>query len=94
MASVMVAFEVGVDKEDASTRLNNALNSHNGQQPLGIDTRYISTIDPDTIPILSFAVVATGSDDIVDTQIQLRAIGLDIINTLKTIPQTTLRYHQ
>ncbi|USN54647.1 MAG: hypothetical protein H6765_09200 [Candidatus Peribacteria bacterium] len=91
---------MGTDKEDASTRLYNAITSNQVQAPLGIQTRDIQAIDPDHIPIFSFAVyydpelAAAPEPDTRNIQLQLRTIALDLVDKLKTVDNTTLRYHQ
>jgi len=56
VSSVLVSFFVGVDKEEATTRLHNAITANRSRVPLGVDNWNIVSIDPDDIPIFSFVL--------------------------------------
>ena len=60
-ASVIVSFFVGEEKEKATTRLYNKLNSNMGQKPYGVQDIQIKAIDPDEIPIFSIALAYQGT---------------------------------
>lgn len=91
----MISFHVGVDKEEATTRLHNAIIANQSRVPLGVNSWDIQSIDPDNIPIFSFAISYEGDElDIVDQQRKLKTIALEVIDELKTVKNTTLRFHQ
>lgn len=61
--SVMVAFEVGVDQEDAKTRLYDKMYANYDLRPYNIEDVAIRSIDPEDLPQVTYAIVFSGSTD-------------------------------
>jgi multidrug efflux pump subunit AcrB len=95
----MVSFLVGEDKEDATTRLYNKMNSNIDQKPLGVTDIQIKAIDPDEIPIFSIAITKKSSENIdsfsgmkEEDTLMLRKIALEIQEEIKHIPEVSNIY--
>ena len=93
-ASIMVSFQVGEDKEDATTRLYNKIQSNSNQQPLGIQNMQITAIDPDEIPIFSIAISKKANNSwnyfsgmLEEDNIFLRKLALEIAENIKHIDE-------
>jgi len=94
-ASVMVTFFVWVDKEEATTRLYNKIFSSMNLKPLGAKEPMIQAIDPDEIPVFSYAIinkwnVESGNKN--NEILKLRKIGLDVLDRIKLVKWTSVLY--
>ncbi|MBS8121787.1 efflux RND transporter permease subunit [Candidatus Vampirococcus lugosii] len=92
--SVMVMFEIGTDKEKATTRLYNKIYTSLDFSPMGISQPSVMSIDPNDIPIFSFAIYNT-QKDIPEHKnlLKLKDISIDIVERLKLIDDTTVFYN-
>lgn len=89
--SVMVTFLVWTDKEVATTRLYNKIFSSIDLKPYWVWDPIIMPIDPDEIPIYTFAIYNENSElNNEDNLISLKEISYDLIDSLKLIPNTTV----
>ncbi len=92
--SAMVTFEVWTDKEAAITRLYNKIYSSLDLKPYWVEDPDVMPIDPDEIPIYSFAIYNPDKDlSDSDNLLRLKEITYDIIDELKLIDDTTLFYN-
>lgn len=88
--SVMVAFEVWVDAEEAKTRLYDKMYANYDLKPYNIKDVQIRSIDPENLPQVSFAIVYTGRDlGTVKRWQYLQNIAKTLREHIKTIPGTT-----
>jgi len=98
-ASIMVSFFVWEDKEDATTRLYNKIQSNKDQQPLGIQNMQITAIDPDEIPIFSIAISKNTNNSwnyfsgiSENDSIFLRKLALEVAENIKHIDEISNIY--
>jgi multidrug efflux pump subunit AcrB len=61
--SVMIAFEVGVDAEDAKTRLYDKMYANYDLRPYNIEDVAIRSIDPEDLPQVTYAITLSGSTE-------------------------------
>ena len=87
-AAIMVMYYVGTDKEKATTRLYNKINSSIDIKPLWVQEPSIKSIDPDDIPIYTFAISSDKKDD----DLTLRKIWTDVIDKLKLAKNSSSFY--
>jgi len=86
--SVMVSFFVWVDKEKATTRLYNKIYSNLNLKAIWVQEPIIQAIDPDEIPIYSFAIISEQTWE----YINLRKIWADVLDQLKTVKNISSLY--
>lgn len=84
----MIMFYVWIDRELATTRLYNKINSNMDQKPKWVEQILIKSIDPDDIPIYSFVVKSELEND----EINLRKIWIDITENFKKITNVSSIY--
>ena len=93
MAGVMVSFEVGMDKEVATTRLYNKIYSNLDLSPYGIERPEVEPIDPDEIPVYTVAVYHEDKPlDDQENMLQLRKIWDQLVDEFKQVDGTTRFY--
>ncbi len=80
--AVMVTFKVGQKKEDATVRLYNKIFSNLDLKTYWVQDPIIKNIDPDELPIYTFAVYSTKTWI---NKIQLRKTALELIDWLKDV---------
>lgn len=91
--SVMVAFEVGVDQEDAKTRLYDKMYANYDLRPYNIQDVTIRSIDPEDLPQVTYAIVFSGSTDTLSTKERgqyLQNIAKNIREKIKSVEWTTV----
>lgn len=64
----MVTFEVGVNQEDAKTRLYDKMYANYDLRPYGIQDVAIRSIDPEDLPQITYAITYSGSHETLDTR--------------------------
>lgn len=89
-ASVMVSFKVGEDKEKSTIKIYNKLFSNLRLKPYGVGDPIISNIDPEELPVYSFALSRVdahekSNEENNTTNIALRKTALDLIEELKHV---------
>ena len=92
-ANLMLKFKVWEDAENAKIRLQQKLNENMWLKPLWVWEPIITSIDPETLPQISYAISYNWSDlDTEQKYIYLRAIANIIKQDLKTIDNITTAY--
>jgi len=88
--AAMVKFKVGQDAEKAKIRLQQKLQENMWLKPLWVSTPIVTTIDPETLPQITYAISYVGNE-LNDEQkyIYLRSIATRIKEKLKTIKNLT-----
>ena len=88
--AAMVKFKVGQDAEKAKIRLQQKLQENMWLKPLWVSDPIVTTIDPETLPQITYAISYTG-EKLNDEQkyIYLRSIATRIKEKLKTIKNLT-----
>ena len=86
--SLMVSFSVGIDQEDAKTRLYDKMYSNMDLRPYGITDIQIRSIDPEDLPVVSYAIVYSGSD------IDEKSRGIYLQNIAKILKENIKKVDQ
>ena len=97
--AVMVSFYVWTDKEKATTRLYNKIFANIDLSPLGVQKPIIKPIDPDDIPIYTFAITKDNLNVCswviysgCKTDIDLRKVAVDVLDKIKYVENTSVFY--
>ncbi len=91
--SVMVAFEVGIDQEDAKTRLYDKMYANYDLRPYNIEDVAIRSIDPEDLPQVTYAIVFSGSTDMLSEKERgqyLQNIAKNLREKIKSVEWTTV----
>lgn len=91
--SIMVAFEVWVNQEDAKTRLYDKMYSNYDLRPYNIQDVNIKSIDPEDLPQVTYAIVFSWSTQVLNQKDRwqyLQNIAKNIKERVKEVPWTTL----
>lgn len=89
-AWVMVKFRVGEDLENAKIRLNQKINENMNLKPLWVSEPIITTINPEELPQITFAISYIWSElKEEDSYIYLRQISNLLKEKIKTIKNVT-----
>lgn len=78
---VTVMFEVGEDLEDSKVKLTQKIQENLDLQTLSIQTPLIKSIDPESVPILTFGFTSSEY-----SQSELRSRVFDIMSELRRVP--------
>ncbi len=88
---VTVRFDVGTNKEVATTRLYNKIFEWLKDKPLWVMDPIINKMDPDDFPIYTFGLLDT-ENETPEATIALRKSAMDIMNKLKLLDNTSVFY--
>ncbi len=80
-AIVTVMFYVGEDLEDSKIKLTQKIQENIDQKMFSIQTPIIKSIDPESVPILTFGFLSSAH-----SQNELRALVFDIMSDLRKVP--------
>ncbi len=83
VSMVTVQFVIGSSVENAKTALRQKIQGNIDQKPIGANDPVIRDVDPDTVPLVAFRLT---SQDL--SLASLRAVGYDVADVIKKVPQT------
>lgn len=86
----MIQFEVGEDRDDTTTRLNQQINQNLNLKPYWVWDPIVNSINPDDLPQITIALSYTWDDmDDISAQIYLKQVAHDIKNQIRLVWNTT-----
>jgi len=84
MAMVTVQFEVGEDAEASSVKLHNKMEANKDIVPRGVSMPLIKERGVDDVPVVALTLWSNEVDDA-----NLRMLGLDVLQQLRSVPNTS-----
>ncbi|HHC75308.1 MAG TPA: efflux RND transporter permease subunit, partial [Thiothrix sp.] len=84
MAMVTVQFKVGEDDEASSVKLHNKLEANKDIVPPGVSMPLIKNRGVDDVPVVTLTLWSNEVDDA-----NLRMLGLDVLQQLRSVPNTS-----